>query len=212
MARACKNGGERQGAILDAAQKRFAHYGISKATMDEIAADVGLGKASLYYYFPTKEDVFKAVLEREEGEFIAALSEITGADIAPDEKLEQFFAKRLELFQRLLNLGRFKADSWEQMKPAFQVHLASIEKKDLHILTRILREGIEKGDLCLRNPQRTATIILHVLHGLRLRVIRRLQTPDEAAALYTELGEETQELLHLLLTGMKKRTTARKLK
>ena len=46
---------EKQAVILDAARKRFAYYGFSKVTMDEIAADIGMGKASLYYYFPTKE-------------------------------------------------------------------------------------------------------------------------------------------------------------
>ena len=38
--------------ILEAARSRFAHYGYSKVTMEEIALDVEMGKASLYYYFP----------------------------------------------------------------------------------------------------------------------------------------------------------------
>jgi TetR/AcrR family transcriptional regulator len=35
--------------ILEAAQRQFARYGLSKVTMDEIAEEVGMGKASLYY-------------------------------------------------------------------------------------------------------------------------------------------------------------------
>jgi TetR/AcrR family transcriptional regulator len=51
----------REKSIIEAAKERFAHFGFSKVTMEEIASDVDLGKASLYYYFPTKEDLFKAV-------------------------------------------------------------------------------------------------------------------------------------------------------
>ena len=61
---------EKQAVILDAARKRFAYYGFSKVTMDEIAADVGLGKASLYYYFPTKEGLFVEVIKDEKSQFL----------------------------------------------------------------------------------------------------------------------------------------------
>ena len=58
----------KQQIIIDAARDRFAHFGFSKVTMDEIASDVELGKASLYYYFPTKEELFKAVITLEQDE------------------------------------------------------------------------------------------------------------------------------------------------
>lgn len=56
--------------IILAARKRFAYYGFSKVTMDEIAADIGMAKASLYYYFPTKVDLFIAVVTEEQDQFI----------------------------------------------------------------------------------------------------------------------------------------------
>ena len=40
-------------AILNAAQRMFGQYGLTKTTMTDIAKEVGMGKASLYYYFPT---------------------------------------------------------------------------------------------------------------------------------------------------------------
>jgi AcrR family transcriptional regulator len=63
-------GHEKEHLILDAAQNRFARFGFSKVTMDEIAEDVGMAKASLYYYYPSKEDVFRAVLRREQEQFL----------------------------------------------------------------------------------------------------------------------------------------------
>ena len=40
--------------ILEAAHHRFLHFGYSKTTMNEIAGDLSMSKALLYYYFPEK--------------------------------------------------------------------------------------------------------------------------------------------------------------
>ncbi len=57
-------------SILDAAMKRFGYYGLAKTTMSEIASDVGLSKASLYYYFADKDALFRAVVKREQDGFL----------------------------------------------------------------------------------------------------------------------------------------------
>ena len=49
--------------IIDSAIKRFAHFGLSKTTMTEIASDLSMSKALLYYYFPDKISLYSAVLE-----------------------------------------------------------------------------------------------------------------------------------------------------
>ena len=67
---------DKECAILKAARQRFAHYGYSKVTMDEIAADVEMGKASLYYYFPTKENLFQEVIVQEQDEFAEEIEKI----------------------------------------------------------------------------------------------------------------------------------------
>src|ERR1051325_6834770 len=50
--------------ILEAEQKRFSHFGVDKTTMNEIADDLALSKASLYYYFPDKLSLYAAVLKK----------------------------------------------------------------------------------------------------------------------------------------------------
>jgi len=199
---------DRETSILDAAQRRFAHFGISKVTMDEIAADVGLGKASLYYYFPAKEDLFRAVLQREERGYLDALRVIMDREVSPAEKLKLFARKRLELFTAFLNLAQFKLDSWKAMHPAFQKLFHSLEAEERRFLTTILQHGIKQGDFAIRDPQRVATLILHVLHGLRLRVVQNSRTPMEADANTTELSHEVEHLFDMLLAGIlnKKRT------
>ncbi len=53
--------------IRKAALRVFSQKGYAAATMDEIAAGAGLSKAGVYFYYPSKEDLFKAALENSPG-------------------------------------------------------------------------------------------------------------------------------------------------
>jgi TetR/AcrR family transcriptional regulator len=50
--------------ILDAAEAEFAVTGLSGARTEAIAAQTGVTKAMIYYYFQSKEELYQAVLER----------------------------------------------------------------------------------------------------------------------------------------------------
>ncbi len=51
-------------AILDAAEKVFFPGGYERAKMDEVADACGMSKASLYFYFKSKEDIYMAITYR----------------------------------------------------------------------------------------------------------------------------------------------------
>ena len=69
--------------IVDVARKIFTRYGFRKTTMDEIAWATRKGKSSIYYYFPGKEDIFKAVVEKEAGELQSRLDRTIRVDAPP---------------------------------------------------------------------------------------------------------------------------------
>jgi AcrR family transcriptional regulator len=48
--------------IAEAALRRFARYGFKRSSMDDIAREAGLAKATLYLHFKGKDDVFRAML------------------------------------------------------------------------------------------------------------------------------------------------------
>ncbi|MEW6775835.1 MAG: TetR/AcrR family transcriptional regulator [Bdellovibrionota bacterium] len=53
-----------QDRILDEAERLFAHHGFAGASLQELAERVGLSKSSLFHHFPTKIELYAAVLER----------------------------------------------------------------------------------------------------------------------------------------------------
>lgn len=53
--------------LLDAAYRSFYRKGFSRSGLDEIAAEAGVTKRTLYYHFPSKDDLLAAMLERQAG-------------------------------------------------------------------------------------------------------------------------------------------------
>src|ERR1700750_1001215 len=79
--------------ILEAAYQRFLHYGYAKTTMNEIAGDLSLSKALLYYYFPDKSQLYIAVMRKLAGEYIQNLEN----ELKQFDTLKEAFAAQVDL-------------------------------------------------------------------------------------------------------------------
>ncbi|HTY36016.1 MAG TPA: TetR/AcrR family transcriptional regulator [Bacteroidota bacterium] len=192
--------------ILDAAQGRFAKYGFSKVTMDEIAEDVGMAKASLYYYYPAKEHVFRAVIRREQEEFLRQAGEILARPISAAEKLTAYTMRRVELAGQLLNVSALNVTFWQNMKPVFKDLFAAFSNEELQLLTTILRSGVESDEFSISSPEQTAGLLLHALQGLRLRASHAAQFRGDNGVPIQEFKNEIQLLMAIVLHGIIKRT------
>ena len=193
--------------ILAAARKRFAYYGFSKVTMDEIASDVGLAKPSLYYYFPTKEKLFRAVIGREQEKFVRDIELMLKEDAPAGEKLRGYVDTRIRLFRELVNLSALGVQSWAEVSSIFGDLFTSLEEQELKLLQAVLLAGKGTGELGLVNPAQTAKLILHALHGLRLRTFSGGRPPQAEDGTYADLKKESDHLIDLLLNGMKRQSS-----
>jgi len=104
---------DKEKLILDAAQHRFAAYGYSKVTMDEIAEDVGMAKASLYYYFPTKEAIFRSIVLHEQSEFLSRIQTVMEDKLSAGQKFLEYIRLRIKLTEQLNNLSPMHQQGWK---------------------------------------------------------------------------------------------------
>lgn len=87
----------RRKTIIDAAFRVFLECGFSTASMSEISARVGGSKATLYSYFPSKEELFIAVIQQFAEEQFAELIGMLDSTVELSEALEQFGEHFVEL-------------------------------------------------------------------------------------------------------------------
>lgn len=73
----------RPAEIIAAALAVFAEKGFAAARLDEIAARAGVSKGAVYLYFETKEDIFRAVVERAIAPNVGAVKAMAAAHPGP---------------------------------------------------------------------------------------------------------------------------------
>lgn len=71
---------ERKSQIIKAAAKRFARHGLTKTTLDEVARDIRIGKATIYHYFTSKDDLYFATLKWECENYIEQIKSVLNAE------------------------------------------------------------------------------------------------------------------------------------
>jgi AcrR family transcriptional regulator len=189
--------------ITEAAQKRFGIFGIEKTSMREIANDLRLSKASLYYYFPDKESLYKAVIEKEQEEFIKKISENIASIKDPEQLLREYTIARLSYFRTLLNLSRLRLEAFSDMKPVFRETIIKFKEKETEIVIKILSSGISSGKFFISNIDNTASLFLDLLKGLRVSVVndkRTLFIEDEE---YNSLLQKTVAFTEIFIRGIR---------
>jgi AcrR family transcriptional regulator len=77
-------------AILAAARQEFASRGFSGARVEAIARAAGCNKAMLFYYYSSKEALYRAVLEVALGEILAEIGRVVREGLTPEDFMERF--------------------------------------------------------------------------------------------------------------------------
>lgn len=193
---------EMRDKILEAALKRFTHYGASKTTMNEIADDLHCSKASLYYYFPDKKAMHTAVLQKIAEAYFQQMEKeavnVTSAAKALYNILElrrDFIRKfcRLEIFQILQDNSKFFLEEKKKAK-----------QREFNIHTDIIKAGIALGEFKVEDPAKTAELLAQSTMGLRFSVpdhIREdMDIDDEMMNL---IIDKQRQLLEIFLKGIK---------
>ena len=189
--------------IIEASQKRFGLFGIEKTSMREIANDLKLSKASLYYYFPDKESLYKAVVEKEQIEFISKISERISSIQEPEQLLLEYANARLSYFRTLLNLSRLRLEDYSELKPGFRETIQDFKEKEKEILKRIFEKGISSGIFFINDTDQTASLFLDLLKGLRTTLVNEKKTLFIEQEEYDLLLQKTIAFTNIFIKSLK---------
>jgi TetR/AcrR family transcriptional regulator, fatty acid metabolism regulator protein len=141
---------ERGELILRAAEAEFTEKGYRDTSMDEIAARVGIAKGTVYLYFPSKQDLVFALIEREFKMFLEKFEHISASPLTARAKLEHLFllacqeilGKRLQALISFFTSADVRKDVYGKGK---QIQLYSTELATR--LSTLIEEGKAAGEL-----------------------------------------------------------------
>ncbi len=198
-----KNRDAKADLIIAAAQKRFGLYGVEKTSMREIAGDLKISKGLLYYYFPDKENLYKAVIEKEQAEFRDNFEARAVSISDPAEKLRLYVKTRISYFRNLLNLGRLKPESYSEMKPVISRSVEKFRETEKQVVMDILEIGRQKGIFIIEDINGSADLFIDLLRGLRAVVLRDKKVLVIEEDEYSELSGKAMAFTELFIKSLK---------
>jgi len=157
-------------AILDVAETLAQTRGYNGFSYADIAAQLGVTKASLHYHFPSKAELGRALIERYRRTFDAALDTIDNQAKLPQEKLQQYVGLYESVLsnERMCLCGMFAAE-YATLPAPMQVGLKSFFDANERWLTAVLEDGRRAGIFMFAEPaSERARVLLGALEGAML--------------------------------------------
>lgn len=188
--------------ILAAAKQVFGRFGYTKTTLDDVANAVGMKKASLYYYYDSKEELFKDVVKSETDELIAELEKNVFDKINVHDQLTTFIKTRLDYFQKLSNLHNLAVNVILEFKSISDLLYREFFDKQIQIVVKIISDGIQNGELKNVNAEISANIYLSAIESIAMKVMFKGKATNEIN--YKSIEDDSLFLTELIINGLKK--------
>lgn len=181
--------------VVQAARQVFARYGYKKTALDDIAREAKKGKSTIYYYFKSKDDIFKAVIDAEAEIRSRAIEEQISQIGDPKLKLKTYIYIRMRTLRMVVNYYEaIKNDLLDQLYFVDNLRTEHFEA-EIELIRKMFLEGIEMGEYTIQNPELTAKTVVAALHGFEVPLILK-NLSDE------ELQKAIDEMLNILFYGI----------
>jgi AcrR family transcriptional regulator len=137
--------------ICDVAEALFARRGYSGVGLREVAAEVGLGKSSLFHHFRSKAQLYCEVLDRALVRIAERLEPVVASPAAPEERLERWIEGVVDSLAeqpttaRLLLRALFEEEQFAEEPPPELARAEATLAQLISGLERLLAEGFERG-------------------------------------------------------------------
>jgi len=193
---------DRPDHLLEAAAKRFAHYGFRRTVLEDVARDAGMAKGSIYLHATSKEDLFLQVVQREQQLLGEAARQAAEPFADPRRAMEAMVWRILPWLDERPLMGRLMTGDPELgTGPELAERIAETCHRERHVyevigdqVRRGMAMGIFRPDTL---PEGAVTLVIslfHIhLHNKRQRFI--------------ELDAQVfiRELLRILFEGIQNR-------
>ena len=181
--------------ILDALQTLLENKDMKTISVSEIAQEAGIGKGSIYYYFPSKEAIWEALVARNyEKPLETAKNLARQTNVSPFTRMAMIFQacrSSSSVFLKQRQSAGHKSDQDQAfLHQKYITHLISELKPEV---TSIIEQAVKEGSTHCNSPSALAEIVLIVL---TVKLDNTLVPSSEE-----EIEETIQELVHLLEKG-----------
>lgn len=133
--------------ILEAAELVFADNGYHEALVDDIGKRTSMSKGGLYFHFPSKEDLFFAVMDRLAGKLVKRAEKAAAKADSPVAAAEAALGAVVSALSKQKRLARLLVTQGYSMGNAFESKRSEIFNRFAGVISRQLDKAVEAGQI-----------------------------------------------------------------
>ncbi len=180
--------------LIEVARVLFAEKGKRNVTMNDIAEASRRGRRTLYTYFNNKEEIFRAVLNKELEYIVDQAKKAATTTAEPDIRLRNLAIAHLDSIKYVVDRnGSLSADFFRDI---YEVERArrKTDQQEIDLIRATLVEGLHKRIFKTIDPELSAIIIFYAIKGLEVPYIRKTLT--------REFEQHKTEILEFVIRGI----------
>jgi len=154
--------------ILETARNIFKRFGFAKTSIGDIAIAARKGRRTIYTYFESKEEIYKAVIEKEVDVLRTKLTEVIFTESNAKEKLKGYMITRMVTINELANYYEALRNDYLQDFKIIENIREDFDNQEISLISEILTEGVEDNEFIIENIDLTAKAIVIALKGFEI--------------------------------------------
>lgn len=157
--RVVKDAAERRNEILDVAERLFCGRGYDQTSTNDILAEIGIARGTLYYHFSSKEDILDAMIDRILDEIVRRASQIAldGSIPVLERMTQTILASNVDTKTGDMILEQMHKPQNALMHAKMQERLL---KQLIPLFTKLIEDGISQGLMQTDDPEDTIEMLL----------------------------------------------------
>ncbi len=183
--------------ILETARYIFRKFGFAKTSIGDIAIAARKGRRTIYTYFESKEDIYKAVIEKEVDVLRTKLVEVIFTESKAMEKLKAYMITRMMTINELANYYEALRNDYLQDFKIIENIRQDFDNQEISMISEILTEGVENNEFEIENNNLTAKAIVNALKGFEIPFF--IEKVDK------DIKGQLNSLIDILFNGILKR-------
>ncbi|HPF92957.1 MAG TPA: TetR/AcrR family transcriptional regulator [Tenuifilaceae bacterium] len=181
--------------IVSIAAGVFAKFGFKKTTVDDIAHALRKGKSSIYYYFSSKEDIFKAVVDREAEALREKIEVILSSSQSTVDKIRAYVKTRMLAVRVMANYYTLIKNNDISNLDLVEKLRSKYDTEEHGIIKKLLADGVASGEFKEMDIELSSVALLTAMKGLEIPLFI---TSSKAENLETVLDD----MLNILFYGI----------
>lgn len=185
-------------AILDATDRLLALFGYRKMTVEDIAAEAGIGKGTIYLHFSSKEEVVLSHIDRIVDRLKEQLREIARSDATAAERIRLMLLTRVLIrFDSIQHYTQSLNDLLAALRPGLLRRRAQYFEAEAQIFAEVLSDGTRSGEFSFDDEYATAHALLQATNGLLPYSLSTTELGERA-----EVEQRATDVANLMLRGL----------